>query len=38
MESYDNDIFLLLLDDDLFWIEEDEEECPGEDTILILLA
>ena len=26
MESYDNDLFLLLLDDDLFW-EEDDEEC-----------
>ncbi len=24
MDSYDNDIFLLLLDDDLFWEEDDE--------------
>ena len=23
MDSYDNDIILLLLDDDLFWVEED---------------
>ena len=23
MDSYDNDILLLLLDDDLFWVEED---------------
>lgn len=25
MEGYDNDIILLLLDDDLFWISEDGE-------------
>lgn len=24
MDSYDNDIFLLLLDDDLFWVEEEK--------------
>ena len=24
MDSYDNDIFMLLLDDDLFWKEEDD--------------
>lgn len=32
MESYDNDIFILLLDDDLFWREADKEECHGADT------
>ena len=26
MDSYDNDIFLLFLDDDLFW-KEDDDEC-----------
>lgn len=26
MDSYDNDIFLLFLDDDLFW-KDDDEEC-----------
>ena len=27
MDSYDNDIFLLFLDDDLFWKAGDDEEC-----------
>ncbi len=25
MESYDNDIFLLFLDDDLFWLEDEDD-------------
>lgn len=25
MESYDNDIFLLFLDDDLFWVNDEQE-------------
>jgi hypothetical protein len=32
MESYDNDIILLLLDDDLFWHEDDSEECGDTST------
>jgi len=27
MEGYDNDIVMLLLDDDLFWHEDDAEKC-----------
>ena len=28
MDSYDNDIFLMFLDDDLFWkAEGDEDDC-----------
>lgn len=32
MESYDNDIILLLLDDDLFWHEDDSEKCGDTST------
>lgn len=27
MNGYDNDLILLLLDDDLFWSEEEDEPC-----------
>lgn len=26
MDSYDNDVFLMFLDDDLFW-KEDDDDC-----------
>lgn len=32
MESYDNDIILMLLDDDLFWKEEDNALCGDTST------
>ena len=34
MDSYDNDLLLLMLDDDLFWVgESEEEECGDTSTI-----